>query len=78
MTLLLHTSRPTSRRFTDVITRTTACCSAISLVSLYVFTRLINPIIAHHIMQDTKAMQSIITDVRDSIFRGYLKSAALV
>ncbi|TFK93955.1 G-protein alpha subunit [Polyporus arcularius HHB13444] len=27
---------------------------------------------------DTKAMQSIITDVRDSIFRGYLKSAALV
>ncbi|KAI0360019.1 G-protein alpha subunit [Trametes cingulata] len=27
---------------------------------------------------NTKAMQSIITDVRDSIFRGYLKSAALV
>ena len=30
------------------------------------------------VTQDTKAMQSIITDVRDSIFRGYLKSAALV
>ncbi|KAI0768152.1 G-protein alpha subunit [Trametes elegans] len=27
---------------------------------------------------NTRAMQSIITDVRDSIFRGYLKSAALV
>ncbi|OBZ72029.1 Guanine nucleotide-binding protein alpha-4 subunit [Grifola frondosa] len=30
------------------------------------------------VMQDTKTTQSIITDVRDSIFRGYLKSAALV
>lgn len=34
--------------------------------------------IGSHVLQDTKAMQSIITDVRDSIFRGYLKSAALV
>lgn len=28
--------------------------------------------------QDTKATQVIITNVRDSIFRGYLKDSALV
>lgn len=61
--------------------RTTECCSLISRALLYVpycVSRYDSNRTLTYSLQDTKAMQSIITDVRDSIFRGYLKSAALV